>query len=357
MTVTNRSKEAKVKDDSKDGTINDAGQLVSAPEPPKGHVPLKGMAFVIKKLFTKEDPLMLHKVLGLLSVISFIYRYAYVYNVKGNLGFEGTRLDWATIALHTALSTSSLIFHVLKNRILRKPYIIWEEYRLHAISFTLRCTCIFILGFYGFSRFFLFPGTMVWHIIADKISERHGNLNTKTGKLLTTVRGTDKLPTPMKLLTRAYAFYQFSAIASHIVPCDRTMDMGYNTLIAIQSSAFLMTLFRKSLIPYSVHGLGYTFCLLVSGFHIYRVHNSIYFALGVVTVFMTRITYGISKYTLWSLFAFVAALPELMEIASENKVAQMVDSYGMVPFNVTESFGLGQQYLASGAAYLNVGSA
>lgn len=31
MTVTNRSKEAKVKDDSKDGTINDAGQLVSAP--------------------------------------------------------------------------------------------------------------------------------------------------------------------------------------------------------------------------------------------------------------------------------------------------------------------------------------
>ena len=52
---------------------------------------------------------------------------------------------------------------------------------------------------------------------ADKISERHGNLNTKTGKLLTTVRGTDRLPTPMKMLTRAYAFYQFSAIVSALL--------------------------------------------------------------------------------------------------------------------------------------------
>jgi hypothetical protein len=50
-----------------------------------------------------------------------------------------------------------------------------------------------------------------------------GMLNTKTGAKLTTVRGTDKLPAPMKLLTRAYAFYQFSAIASHIIPSDRTM--------------------------------------------------------------------------------------------------------------------------------------
>ena len=108
---------------------------------------------------------------------------------------------------------------------------------------------------------------------------------------------------------------------------------------------------------YSVHGIGYTFCLVVSGFHIYRVHNSIYFALGVITVFMTRITYGVSKYTLWTTFAFVAALPELMEMAQQNKVPQMVDSYGMVPFNVTESFGLGQQYLATGAEYLNAVSA
>ena len=34
--------------------------------------------FLIKKLFTKEDPIMLHKTLGLLALISFAYRYLYV---------------------------------------------------------------------------------------------------------------------------------------------------------------------------------------------------------------------------------------------------------------------------------------
>lgn len=34
--------------------------------------------YVIKKLFTKEDPIYLHKTLGLLSIISFLYRYFYL---------------------------------------------------------------------------------------------------------------------------------------------------------------------------------------------------------------------------------------------------------------------------------------
>ena len=47
--------------------------------------------------------------MGLLSLVSFFYRYGYVFPRQGNLGFEGNRLDWFTMALHTALSTSSLI--------------------------------------------------------------------------------------------------------------------------------------------------------------------------------------------------------------------------------------------------------
>ena len=33
-----------------------------------------------KKLFTREDPVYLHKTLGLLSLVSFAYRYLYVYH-------------------------------------------------------------------------------------------------------------------------------------------------------------------------------------------------------------------------------------------------------------------------------------
>jgi hypothetical protein len=46
-------------------------------------------------------------------------RYGYCYNTYGTLGFEGTALDWGTMIVHMLLSTSSLIFHVLKTRILR----------------------------------------------------------------------------------------------------------------------------------------------------------------------------------------------------------------------------------------------
>jgi len=56
---------------------------------------------------------MLHKTLGILSLLSFIYRYLYVFPMTGTLGFEGSTFDYVTLALHMALSSSSLIFHVL----------------------------------------------------------------------------------------------------------------------------------------------------------------------------------------------------------------------------------------------------
>jgi hypothetical protein len=36
---------------------------------------LTGIAFVIKKLFTKEDPQFIHKFFGLLVLVSFFYRF------------------------------------------------------------------------------------------------------------------------------------------------------------------------------------------------------------------------------------------------------------------------------------------
>ena len=60
-------------------------------------------SFVVQKLFTVEDPHMLHKVLGLLSVLSFIYRYGFVYPRTGTLGFDGDVFDWATIAVWAQL--------------------------------------------------------------------------------------------------------------------------------------------------------------------------------------------------------------------------------------------------------------
>ena len=89
--------------------------------------------FVITKLFTKEDPVYLHKILGLLALISFYYRYALLRVPGGGLGFGVANWTWfdaITIGLHLALSFSSIIFHVLRHRILTKPLIIYEEVQI-----------------------------------------------------------------------------------------------------------------------------------------------------------------------------------------------------------------------------------
>ena len=86
------------------------------------------MENVVKKLFTKEDPQHIHKVLGVLALASFYYRYAVVKASDRGLGF--TQQHWInnlTILVHLALSFSSIIFHVLRHRILAKPLIIYEE--------------------------------------------------------------------------------------------------------------------------------------------------------------------------------------------------------------------------------------
>lgn len=104
--------------------------------------------YVIKKLVTKEDPIYLHKTLGLLALVSYVYRFYVVFPMTGGLGFDGSYFDHLTVFIHAALSASSLIFEVLRLRILNRPLVIWEEYRLHAIGFTMRGVSVYLFGYF-----------------------------------------------------------------------------------------------------------------------------------------------------------------------------------------------------------------
>ncbi|KAJ1454011.1 hypothetical protein M885DRAFT_253115 [Pelagophyceae sp. CCMP2097] len=87
------------------------------------------------KLFTHEDPLQIHKSLGLFCLVNFVYRFSHV----GPTDMRFTS-DWQTLAvlgLHAMLSLTSLIFQLPKKRI-KGGYRIWPEYRLHSIAFALR---------------------------------------------------------------------------------------------------------------------------------------------------------------------------------------------------------------------------
>ena len=77
------------------------------------------------------------------------------------------------------------------------------------------------------------------------ISYRYGN----DGQ--TTIRGCDgKKNTLVYTLRRFYSLYQFFALGSHLIESPKHAgDLGYNTIVAIQSSAFLMTLNRNHKAP------------------------------------------------------------------------------------------------------------
>ena len=264
------------------------------------------------KLKTKEDPYHVHKTLGMLALCSFFYRYFYVYPTTGTLGFDGPEsqnawLDWATMFVHTLLAFSSMLFRVPKKRIPAKPMVIYEEYRQHAMVFTARCFTVFSLAYlFPSSPCYVIPvAVMAHHLVADRITSIWGTENN------TAVRANAARvnhSTFYRNVAKLYSLYQFLAIASHILPNARLAELGYNAVIAIQSSAFMMTLYRKRIIRGRTHMAVYSFCLVLSAFHIVRL---IGFSATLMTIvaFLVRINLPrnlSNKYVVWATFLLVA---------------------------------------------------
>jgi cytochrome b involved in lipid metabolism len=255
--------------------------------------------FVVKKLFTNEDKNMIHKTLGFLSLCSYAYRYLYVYPTTGGLGFTGTLFDWLTLVLHFFLSFSSLIFHVVEKRIVSNPLIIYQEYRMHAIVFTFRGVAITVFGLLQHlltetqARIALSLLMIAIHSTVDYITVLYGTPG------ITTVRNDDNGTIPhVKLF---FAFYQVLAMSSHLIVDDMLCDLGWNTLIAIQSSAFLMTLKRKSLIRARTHLFWYTLALVISMIYILQI-KGIAFVAAIGGLFYLKVKFNLNKYLMWAAF-------------------------------------------------------
>lgn len=218
--------QAEKHDDTSSVTSSSAASSTDAPSGKTG------LAFVAQKLITKEDPFMIHKVTGIFALVSFFYRYVVKLLRTGTLGFTGSRFDWVTMSMHMILSASAIQFRVPSQRQPRRPTMIWHEYRVHAILFTVRCCFVYALGFWApkAGAAVRFATTMVMHVMVDRVTAIHGKENE------TTIRGRgNTVNSFVTKMRRGYSFYQFVAVASHLTASPRAMDMGYNTIIAIQS--------------------------------------------------------------------------------------------------------------------------
>jgi hypothetical protein len=211
------------------------------------------------------------------------------------------------MGLHTMLSCSSIIFHVPKKRIPDKPMIIYEEYRRHAMVFTLRCFSVFSMAvLYPERPWYILPLVVAsHHLLADYITKINGTEGN------TAVRSTSRIVKDdsiyKKYISKFYSFYQFLAIASHITNHEETPDLAYNAIIAIQTSAFAMTLYRKKIIKGLGHLAIYGSCLILSTYHILRI-LTFYELFLTSMVFYTRISLENklnNKYILWTVFLFL----------------------------------------------------
>jgi len=277
-----------------------------------------------RKLITNEDRAYghTHKILGGVVLVSFIYRYLLFYPLHGTLGIDGSMFSWLTMAVHLALSCSSLIFHVLSRRLLKRPMIIWQEYRLHAIVFSLRSFHLFVFGMIrpfspengwnpNVEYAALFAVIMAHHLMADEITRRFGSSSH------TTVRVNDSFNLTVTIILRYYAFYQIVGLASYLIPNSQMGDLGFNGLIAIQSSAFLMTLYRKNLIVERTHGICYTIALVISMFHMFRILGVGVFLLKATIVYVMRTQFRVNKYVCWASFSLASSPWFETKVASE----------------------------------------
>lgn len=258
---------------------------------------------VVKKLFTAEDQYNIHKLFGAFALFSFGYRYFYMLSTYGNLGFDGSTFDIMTLFCHFALSSSSLLFHVLDRRIVERPLIIYEEYRLHAILFTSTAISVSMFGIYAdqyieqqYKKFALIGLIFSLRGLVDLVTYVYGTAG------VTAVRNNND--GQYKYIRLFYSFYQICALGSFIIVNPNLNNLGFNTLIAIQSSTFLMTLKRKSLIRWKTHMFWYSLSLVLSYYVMYLSMEPTFF-LQMLVVFFFRVQFNMNKYLLWSSYAAV----------------------------------------------------
>lgn len=214
-------------------------------------------------LITSHDPFHVHKLLGTMSCLHFLYRL-YLLVTCGD-AFPPLEPRWISnggILLHGCLSWSSLFFKLPINRNYTSP-MIWPEFRLHSILFASRHVVCTIL-----TRNELWPidplHLTLWNAvivigtisIASNITDRFGDREKRT---------TNALPYPSwvteeqrRRIQMSYAKAQFAATHVCILP-DTTIT--FFCLLGIQSAPFLMTLVRKGKIDSHTYHQFYAFAL------------------------------------------------------------------------------------------------
>lgn len=279
----------------------------------------------VRKLVTREDARVLHahKALGAAALAHFAYRVHHGF-AHGHLGFGPDAATLCWIAVHAALSLSSMVFHIPSNRIKGSP-MIWPEGRLHSIGFTARSVAVMLLYLWAWAwgwsawmehaRALAVVATMAW---ADTVSAYYARVRMagQAGPAATTMRG---MPYPAGTSEAARAAVQLfyagaQGMATVALLMGTRIDTTFLMLVPIQLAVFLMTLVRKGLIGTGAWHAWYSAAILLP--YVYMVYREAAFPdghcfpmadaeyggqlLALAMFFLVRIGLGANKYAFWA---------------------------------------------------------
>ena len=248
------------------------------------------------KLVTKEDSYHVHKILGIFSLIHYIYRY-YLLLVYGSM-FLKTPIDMYTIVLHGCLSVSSLIFHLPLKRHAKLP-MIYPEFRLHSIAFGMRSIVCCFIDFYGGTYMVYYKmgvcfGTMM---VADWITQQYAQPGDTTMRAMPyedSITEKDKF-----YITQYHSIQQMSATMYMLI----NIDSAFSPLFAIQIAALLMTMVRKSIIRPNTWHLLYVGSLMINIFVLptFSLSQIIHVFIGTQVFYILRTQLRMNKYIGWTI--------------------------------------------------------
>ena len=264
----------------------------------------------VHKLVTREDPLHIHKTLGIVCLGNFFYRF-YLLFAYGTM-FLDTPSGIVSVGLHGVLSLSSLIFHLPDNRINGKP-MIYPEMRAHTIVFTLRSVACCLSYYFSMSQYLrmcIIFSTMVSADIVTFVFNRENTHGTTIRNMPYDPLVTEETKKSVKLMNSnmqiAATLFMLGNIESAFCP-----------LFAIQMAALLSTLVRKSIISGNMWHILYSTSLWIN---IVLYYQSLPFRFIIIQfisyMVYTRIFFPhqTNKYMNWSMICILFLLYEKIQI-------------------------------------------
>ena len=263
---------------------------------------------IIKKLFTHEDYLNMHKILGGLVLSNFIYSiFDLLYSgCKGEFTIRQFKLEFFIfLFIHLVLSLSALQFHVPINSNYT-TISIGQEYRLHSILFVIRHLLIililYLLGNNKYSHVLIISVVLLNMYIADIFTYYYRAKEEQNGRLIGSLPFWSTCTSEIQtLLGYGYTAAQICTTFL-LISLKSNIELNLCIIFVIQIMAFMGTLSKKGIINNFQWHLIFVLQYLIVGFLFIKNKNMVSFTniISVFIIWILRTKLNVNKFFLWS---------------------------------------------------------